>query len=233
MGKRNLSIIIPYKFVPGVREENFQFVRKYYKEKFPDAEIIIGLDNSGENNFYRSFAINKGIEQASCDNILINDADIFISPNLIRKGLKLLNDTPFVIPWGCCVDLKDNKSKEILNNGLPDNLEELFIDVFLIRDIRPESVSFLYPKCAGGIQLIKKNFFNKIGGYDTRFKNWGYEDTHFCYKIKNELGDYPLIDEGVCFHFFHEQNDGKISNKKLFEEIMKKELPKITIPRTE
>jgi len=44
----------------------------------------------------------------------------------------------------------------------------------------------VYGECEiGGRIAISKDNFNKLGGYDERFKDWGYEDLDFIYRARN------------------------------------------------
>ena len=218
----DLSIVIPYRYTEGLREDNFQFIKKYYQSKFPKSEIVLGLDD-GKGDFKRSHAINNGVRKSKGDAILINDADIFISKEAIMKGIKLLKESPFIIPWGRCLDLTREKCRELLIRGPPENLEELNKHHWFIRDIRPGNTTFVYEKCAGGIQLITKSFFKEIGGYDERFKKAGFEDTEFCLRIQHSLGDYSLFEDECCYHLFHErQAVNYFDNQALFKELIKK-----------
>jgi len=217
----NISIVIPYRYAGGLREDNFQFVKKYYESLLPESEIVLGLDD-GKGDFKRSHAINNGVKECSNDIILINDADIFISKETLNKGIKLLKESPFLIPWGRCLDLTREKSQELIIHGSPENINELNKHHWFIRDIRPGSTTFIYEKCAGGLQVISKNFFEEIRGYEELFVKWGYEDTHFCMKVKHHLGDYPLLEDEYCYHMYHDRSGiGWSDNLELFEQLIK------------
>lgn len=209
----NLSIIILY--TPNgekERKQNFEFLNKYMRDIFPDAEFIIAKDPTNYPNYCRSHSINHGVRQSTGENLLIMDSDIYISKELILRGLKLLESSPFVIPFGIVRDLLPPISEQVVN-GEEHTYKELERWGYRDRDIRRD-------KMAGGLQLFKRNFFDQIGGYDERFIYWGYEDTYLCQKVKKELGDYPIIEDGVCYHLYHNRKQDWHKNKKLYEKLL-------------
>ena len=218
------DIVIPYKYVPGLREENFQFVKEWYKTNFPEANIILGLDDSGNQKFYRSYAINNGVAAAENEVILVSDGDLFLDKKTLTEAFKLLDESPFVIPFGRCIDIKPAKSRAIIKKGIRGNLEKLIKHKMMIRDIRVGKGIYGFDKCAGGLQLFRKEFFESIGGMDERFITWGYEDTFLCKKIMKILGDYPIVEDGYCYHLFHERNEDWTANKNLFYKLIQEEL---------
>ena len=228
------SIVIPYRYASGIREDNLNFVIEYYKKNYPEAEIILGEDDSGSEEFNRGYAINNGVKQANHETLLINDGDIFIDPPTLEKGFKLLKESPFVIPWGICLDITEQKTRSLHRSGFRGKVRKLKKFAYMVRDIRPGKAVLGFDKCAGGLNLVTKTFFNKIGGLDSRLKVWGFEDTLFCFKAKNELGDYPILDDGYVCHLYHERNltaEIAMRNKALFEDIVVNELENVSLPK--
>lgn len=235
------SIIIPYRYAED-RESNFQFVQEYYQTNYPMAEIVIGYDDTGKDDFNRGHAINKGVGEASYDNLLISDGDIFIDPPTLKRGFELLEKCPFVIPWGRCLDPTRERSEMILRNGFRGKVRKLKKHSYMVRDIRPgrafqvehDGRVIKFDKCAGGLHIVRKDFFNQINGYDSRLSSWGFEDTLFCFKARNVLGDYPILEDGFVCHLWHDRSgitvDVAMRNKSLFFDIVMNELENIKLP---
>lgn len=183
------SIIIPYRYTED-REANFQFIQKYYRENYPMAEIIIGYDDTGAVDFNRGYAINRGVREATHDTLLISDGDIFIDPLTLKQGMGLLKQSPFVIPWSRCLDPTPERTRLILDKGFRGRVRKLKKHSYMVRDIRPgrafqiehEGKIIKFDKCAGGLHLVKKDFFDEIGGYDPRFKTWGFRGYPVLFK---------------------------------------------------
>jgi predicted glycosyltransferase involved in capsule biosynthesis len=194
-----ISIIVPFRandLDKGYREYNCAYVLRHFEENFPDAEIIIGEDTSGNEYFCRSHAINDGVKGSSGNILIISDADIIISPQNINKALTKIKDSPFIIPFGKIGDLNRQFSEKIVKRNFLARIQELKRGMTTSRDISEY-------KIAGGIQIITRRLFNKVKGYDERFKGWGWEDTAFCWKIRREIGDYDVLTSEWIYHLWH------------------------------
>jgi hypothetical protein len=64
--------------------------------------------------------------------------------------------------------------------------------------------------------------FETVGGWDERFKGWGYEDDAFNYVHMVVLGKVVRRISGVCLRMHHEEKDSKDSeiNRALFADIV-------------
>jgi hypothetical protein len=49
-------------------------------------------------------------------------------------------------------------------------------------------------------------------------------------KVKNKIGDYPILEDGCICHLFHQRKEDWMANKELFEEIVTNELPNVELP---
>lgn len=211
----NLSIIIPYKAGVLSREKNYEYVLNRFKKMYPKAEICIGEDTiNSSKGFCRSSAINNGVKKSTNDILIISDCDIVIPKETLDYSLDLIDDEEFLIPFGICYDLSKERTEKILAKD-PKCWLGIERDIAGVRDIRAN-------RLAGGIQLITKDLFNKIGGYDTRFQGWGWEDTVFCWKIHQELGEYTVVDDADIFHLWHDRAELSWDNYDLAQRIKKK-----------
>lgn len=213
--KQGVSIVIPYKedkYDPeGIRKDNFNFVVNRYKEIFPRAEIVLGEDTKGDDiHFCRATAINNGVEKCKYNTIIISDADLIIKENSLEKAIKEVEQRGFIIPWGRCYDITKEFSEEIKKTGVITWQKARKDELRSIRDIRQD-------KMAGGIQVILKTVFNRVGGYDEEFYGWGYEDTDFCRRIIEHLGSYPIYKGGEIIHLWHPRSYPNIkANRDLY-----------------
>lgn len=220
-----ISIIIPFQenqLDKGYRERNFKYVVNQYQRYYPDAQIVQGEDFSGYESFCRSHAINDGVKGSSGDILIISDADILFYKRTMDKAIQALQKCPFIIPFGRVVDLSRSFSDRLTKQNPTYTLRELREGAASIRDIRV-GVSHWGDKSAGGVQVITRDLFNKVGGYDERFKGWGWEDTVFCWKIRKELGDYDILSTECVYHLWHPRNFNiNNHNQKLALKLKKK-----------
>lgn len=204
-----ISIIIPYRdpIYPDrdIRKKNFEYVQKHFKKFLPTAEIIIGDQNNEEKDFCRSNAINNGVKESSGDILILSDADVLLTKTSLKNTIKLLPKHDFILPFGYVVKMNPDTSATLLwNDHL--NFREMEEDALEIINIRPGESSY-GDKLAGGMQLITRELFDRVNGYDERFKGWGYEDTAFCWKIQKELGDYPILNDDKLYHLWHPRDN--------------------------
>jgi predicted glycosyltransferase involved in capsule biosynthesis len=206
------SVVIPYSEnvydVRDHRRQNFDYIVNRYKKLFRNAEIVIGKDNVGTQNAYcRSAAINDGVWKSSHELLVISDSDVIIKKDVLLEGLKLAALEEFVIPWGKCYDVSKATRKNIIMTKKVD-WNKAQKNSKGVRDIRND-------KLAGGLQIITKELYQKIEGYDERFVGWGYEDTNVCWKLQKELGDYTIFENEKILHLWHPRDQLNWNNRDL------------------
>jgi predicted glycosyltransferase involved in capsule biosynthesis len=87
---------------------------------------------------------------------------------------------------------------------------------------RKEGIDFASSVSPGGCNMITKEAFEKIGGYDERFVGWGFEDTDFMERsqLVNRLSRMNDND-AICWHMHHDQairenNPHYLNNLKIY-----------------
>lgn len=196
-----LSIVIPYRNTKKdpMRSNNYYTVLGWFYRIFPKAETVVSTDNL-DGPFSRSRAINDGVECSSGDTIIICDADLITPKPNYETAIDLLDLHPFVIPFGKVYHLFLRTTEKVWTGDQQINFAEFRqnINVQQIIDIQNS-------KLAGGTCVITREFFDKMGGYDPRFIGWGWEDTEFCYRVKDRLGDYPILADKSIYHLAHDR----------------------------
>lgn len=193
-----LSIIIPFKFRAD-HYKNLNLVLDQIKNFVKiDHEIIIAehvIDQETKIDFNikhlkfrfkndvfnKSVLINKAVQESRFENLMIWDADIlFENATSISNLPELFKIADFIKPFSKMLDIKEDYKLE----------ERLNINI-----------------CSACF-LIKKSVFIKCGGFDTRFKNWGGEETAFAFLINKLVEPEKIIMvEGNIYHNYHKKND--------------------------
>ncbi len=192
-----LSIIIPFRRSKkyGRQDENFQWVKQYWKCQLPGAEIIRGKDWIWHRPFSKSAAVNMGARKAKGDIFVIADVDCYIDTDVvlhcaeeIRRARKRRQRLWFV-PYRKFFRLTDAAARRVLDSDPcvpyrfptpPDPRDE-------------DSTGYgrrhhhHHPRhCWSGsrrghwygamIQIMPREAFGAVGGWDCRFRGWGGED---------------------------------------------------------
>ncbi len=218
-----ISYIICYREASNERKRALHFVLRRLRAYFPDIEIILieqdtesklDLDkalniehlfiyNSGL--FNRSWAFNCAARKSNKNIFVFADADIFLEKEGYIKCFEATGDFEAITP---------NKV-EISNISIAEDTEDP-IHFLNMRKLH----SF-----AGGMLIITRSAFEKIGGWDERFEGWGGEDDAMSHLIYNRLRSKSFNLPNYHIDHPHEFVTGNNqphyeSNRALVEEIL-------------
>lgn len=218
----SICYIIGYRESNHERKEALLFVLLYLRKLFPTLEILvieqdispkfsieesfhirhIFIQNSGLYN--RCWGFNVGAENTQKQVLAFGDSDLFLKKEDFLICFKAAENFEAITP---------NK-KEAINIAIRNQVDFEF-EVINKRPI----YTF-----AGGLLILRKAAFEKIGGWDERFEGWGGEDDALSHVIYNRLTSKTF--EFPFYHIDHPRtlNDGiqqekYQNNKYLAEEI--------------
>ncbi|MCT4565822.1 MAG: galactosyltransferase-related protein [Maledivibacter sp.] len=189
----NISILINYK--EGYHNDmNWWIVKNRYESILPDAQICVGHYKKGEYN--KSSVINDAAKNATGDIFIIVDSNIIFNLRSITKGLTILDQYSFIIPYNNLIYL-DYYSTQYFHS--------------LSTDITINNAYFNgYKKSighTGDIFIVTRKNFEAIGGFDESITEWNEEDIDFANRLFNEFGDYHrLINESIWSLFYEKIN---------------------------
>jgi predicted glycosyltransferase involved in capsule biosynthesis len=184
----NISFIIPYKEEP-IREVLFYYVINRIKMLFPKSEIVIGRYD--KEPFSRGKAINNGVKKSKNEILFICDADFVFEKSLVTKSVELLNEAPWVIPFGYAYNLDFKSTEKILESGFNTNIKDL--------ELKGEKNEHMG---LGSMTVIKRKDFDLIGGFDENLVGWGFEDNVFTHIANTILGIYKRVNAPIL-HLWH------------------------------
>jgi hypothetical protein len=211
----NVSIIIPFQTDNGPREEAFKWLVKFYEQEMPEAEVCIGYIDGDEIN--KSKAINLAVKNSTREILVITDADVVYDKQIILEAIRKLKDAAWVVPFTEVYDIPKEKNKDVL---LSD--PKWPIDVRLEEC---DKAGWLYDGFAGKINVISREHFDTVGGFDERFIGWGGEDDAFSCAVNTLCGRFSNID-GKVFHLWHPPasrvaHPNRKANQQLYERYKK------------
>jgi len=216
---RGISILIPFQSLDPQRRENYQWLKRYWRAQLPGAEIITGRDINAiyrKIPFSKSVAVNDARSQATGDILAIIDADgyvdadsVLLAAKRIRKARKRGHKLWFV-PYRRFFRLGQEAARRVLDSSpkypyrfpTPPAPED-------VQETGNAQVGHWYGAMA---QILPKEAFDTVGGWDVRFRGWGGED-HAAMRATDTLyGPHKTLDCQVL-HLWHPMRtpDGQTS----------------------
>ncbi len=182
-----LSILIPFQTDHGQRERVFHWIVQFYKTFLPNADICIGTSSPP---FSKAKAVNDAAKKARGTIFAIVDADTLLNPSVFKSAMMLLQDAPWLIPYNNVFDLTAESTNRLINEKPMWPLPKWL------------SFSIRKPLPVGGVNILRKTDFEKVGGFDERFHGWGGEDDAFAAAMNTFSGQYVRLDEPL-YHLWH------------------------------
>lgn len=196
-----ISVLIPYKPDHGRRDFLWKNVKQRYQRLFPELDICIGRDES--KIFNRSKAINQAAKKAKGDIFIITDADVVFNKDLIKEIGANIHKHPWIIPFKNGYRLTKKASDKLIENGLKGKVQ-----------IDPGDIERIEGGLGALMNVVTKKCFQKVSGFDERFKGWGPEDKAFFESLETICGHHFRMDQDI-YHLWHPQ-----------AEIVQREIPK-------
>ena len=186
------SVIVPWRTDNGWRQTLWDWNKARWQAFFPEAEIIEA--DSGQEPFSRGESRNRAVSRATNDLLVIADADTIANPPAITTALELAEKGQWVIPYS-----------EDRYYNLNAETTHIVIQSFRPQATFPEPM----PGCWdhkitswAGMIVLHRNAFDAVGGYDKRFKGWGYEDNDFRLALDAIWSPHVRVD-GFVAHLWH------------------------------
>lgn len=189
----NVSILFAYQPDNGPRDSAFEWIQRYYKTTLPNVELCIGISES--KLFNRSQGLNSAAKQATRDIFVICDGDVIVSPASISDAISCLKKYPWVIPFHHrkILNLSQKNTKKLLKSKPQWPLE------IKIKDFEVETRDKNF---AGKLNVITRDNYFKVGGFDERFVGYGWEDNAFAYALTTICGLPKRLDWNI-YHLWH------------------------------
>ena len=203
-----ITYVIAYKHKPD-RLQNLRRVLEWL-QPFQGLEILLVEQDSvskiselnlrlkhifikSDMPFNKAWAFNVAIKYVATPIIVFGDSDLIMNPNDFIQAIQLLDKYEVVNPYNSVIDLNPQESQMDINSILK-------ID----RIGRGDAINDI-EKCPlmGGIFMIKRESYLKIGGSNEDFLSWGCEDNYLDIMVKNFLTYITLPSK--CFHLYHEK----------------------------
>ena len=182
-----ISILVPCTIssFDKQRAENWRWLEAYWKSNLPDSEVVVGVDKRG-TPFSKSVAVNDAVRKSTGDILVIIDADSYLAvPSVLRcareirmaeeRGWKL-----WYVPYRNLYRLTEQASRVILDSD-PESPppfphappESDIMNTALYQGTPVSRIGHWYGAMA---QIMSREAFETVGGWDERMRGWGGED---------------------------------------------------------
>jgi glycosyltransferase involved in cell wall biosynthesis len=210
-----ISLLVPYRSDNGRRAETWNWLRRYWANELPGAEIVIGRDN--HTPFSKTSAVNDAASRATGDVLVILDADCYLSGDVVVNCASLIRSEGirshplWFMPYRSFYRLTDSASRAILATD-PKQPTRYFA-------MQPSRTDTLSPigSVKGHwfgalVQVMPREAFDAVGGMDTRFAGWGGEDVAFMHAVDTLYGKHRTTPNGVI-HLWHPSIGDNVKNR--------------------
>ena len=182
------------------RQAAFDFVQKWAKDRF-ERVIIESMEPTERWN--KSRMLNLAVKKApegTC--VCLMDADSVITDHSLIMMADRYRKQPDKVykPFNTVVKLDRDQSEELYRTNDMDRYWQLGSS----------------KHSPGGFTAIAKDLYEKVGGHNEDFEEWGWEDTEFIKRCRNanmEITHLP----GTLLHLFHPKNPNRPSlNRSMY-----------------
>lgn len=178
----NVAIIVPYRPVDEWRAAAWEKVQ----EQWADFDCFT-VDDGGEP-FSRGASINQGIAQHPADLYVLADADTLVARAQVDRALKRAAAAPgLVVAFNRFVSLTEEGTRLILEGH---------------RGSREPFIGWTAQNTCSSCVALSHATWEASGGFDERFRGWGYSDNQFDAVCATFAGE-PRRVTGTAWHLYH------------------------------
>jgi glycosyltransferase involved in cell wall biosynthesis len=189
-----ISVVVPWFNRDPDREASWQWLKRWYRINMPGTELI---ESSPENDedFNKPNLVNRGVQRASGDVVIITDADVLpTEPGVLQKAAEQATVASWVVPHGQVLRLRPEPTAQVLSEPV-------------VGVTWPTGPLVRHPYRGipgGGLIVISRDNFLAMGGFDPVFTGWGGEDSAFGIAADCLLGMHVRYDHVPLLHFYHD-----------------------------
>lgn len=193
-----ISLLVPFRptSTRDPRIRTWKWLEKRWGYLLPEAELCVGTDTGGEP-FSKSVAVNDAYAKSSGDMLVIADADSWVERPGLMMGIEAAaRKEHLVVPWWRAFRLAKEDSDKILK--MPFDAR-----VPVTKDAKDRATdSGPAPDSAAMVIVLQRSAFERVGGFDPRFRGWGSEDVSFGLSCWTLLGrnEYNMGEAYALYH---------------------------------
>lgn len=164
----DLAIVIPWRepTTAGPRRLNLETVIDRWAHLFPNVEPVLA-DDPDPDSFNRGRALHAGIVSTDAPVLILADADMIVTELAVMASLAAIRDrqNAYAVPFDR-LTFCDEVASAILRHPRhklnPDD---------------PDLGDQFNRRSDGGVNVLTREAYDQAGGFDHRFRGWGFEDA--------------------------------------------------------
>jgi pyruvyltransferase len=199
-----VSLLVPFRDDGEHRGQVWNWLRRYWRAEYPEAEIIQGHDDG--TPFSKAVAVNHAASLARGRTFLVIDADAYLPVAGVKDAADRIDvavskkKRQWFIPYSTHYRLSEAYTLDLLQTPptqpvpLPPASDE----------VEPGTLDQQWygHKFGAFAQMMPREAFELVGGMDPRFRGWGSEDISFLHSLDTLYAQHH-VEPGSLAHFWH------------------------------
>jgi hypothetical protein len=187
-----VSALIPYRAGDEYRDRAWAWLRERWTTYYSEVELIVADDH--QEPFSRAASLNDAYAKASEDVIVLADADVLIGPNQLDIAVEWAAKEPgLVFAFTRYIYLREEPSTWLVSTEEPTAWP----------DLQPSTMEWTTLSCLSAFVVLSRETWEVAGGFDPRFRGWGFEDTAFACAVRALTGHSDRRVPGDLLHLWH------------------------------
>jgi GT2 family glycosyltransferase len=183
-----VSVLVPRRVADEQRERVWAWLAKRLRRDGWD--VREGWHTEDEGLFNRSAAINRAAVGSDADVFVIADADTLVGRAQIESAVRIARATgTLTFGFHRYAALSEEGTEAVLDGY--DGSWEPYVELEFINT-------------ASSCVVVRRDLWDRLGGFDERFVGWGWEDVAFSLAAQTLGGGMHRV-AGTAWHLWHPQ----------------------------
>ncbi len=189
---------LPYELIlvdNGSQDGTVEYLSEL-KEKYDHIKVIFNKKNKGF-----AYGNNQGARRAKGKYLLFLNNDVLVADGWLNDLVSVLVENPFVGMVGPITNSISGRQR--VENVPYKNEQGFYTFAAKVRELNKNKIT-PRRRIAGFCMLMRREMFEKLGGFDTRFGTGNFEDDDLCVRLRQK-GWAIMVHEGVFIHHYGSQ----------------------------
>lgn len=153
--------------------------------------IIVDDGRTGDAQWCRHAAYNRGAQQSTADVLVYSEADMLLDPAQVLEGVRLASSAPgLVVPFSKFMEMSESDSILVRARQIPPGEAQA-------RQVRGECRSI------GAVNIVSRETLATIGRFDEGYSGHAFDDDATEYAFRICTGRATRFVHGPAWHQWH------------------------------